>query len=348
MVSKARSEHHRPPMPVNPWSLWAEKARKSQGMASSQSVGVLLRAVEWPRSAEASLARGSVPRWSSRGAPGVLLHPQRSVAQGLGGVHGHDLETGRGVMERFHASTARAQEVGLSCGGNIEVLVAPLDRVLFAVEDALLAADREYVRVSLAEGPEELVGAMFLVAFSPDAEDAVERAGGVCELVDLPGISACCAVATPELLGRLEGADGVRDARELLAQVAAAVVERPRTEATGHVGQGGLDWFFARGYAQPQLVCIGGTHVSIHLAQMAKALGYRDGGGGPARGVRHDRALPVRRRAAARVAPAGLYACGAHAPDRCVRADPRPQDRRCRPWRRRSGRGRSTSGRWAV
>ena len=197
------------------------------------------------------------------------------MAQGLGGVHGHDLETGRGVMERFHASTARAQEVGLSCGGNIEVLVAPLDRVLFAVEDALLAADREYVRVSLAEGPEELVGAMFLVAFSPDAEDAVERAGGVCELVDLPGISACCAVATPELLGRLEGADGVRDARELLAQVAAAVVERPRTEATGHVGQGGLDWFFARGYAQPQLVCIGGTHVSIHLAQMAKALGYR-------------------------------------------------------------------------
>ena len=88
-------------------------------------------------------------------------------------------------MERFHASTARAQEVGLSCGGNIEVLVSPLGRALFAVEDALLAVDREYVRVSLAEGPEELVGAMFLVAFSPDAEDAVERAGGVCELVDL-------------------------------------------------------------------------------------------------------------------------------------------------------------------
>ena len=54
-------------------------------------------------------------------------------------------------LEKFHASTARAQEVGLSCGGNVEVLVGALDRTLFEVECGELDADRAYVRVCLME-----------------------------------------------------------------------------------------------------------------------------------------------------------------------------------------------------
>ena len=54
-------------------------------------------------------------------------------------------------LEKFHASTRRAQEVGLSCGGNIEVFVSVLDGALFACEDALIAADADYVRVTAVE-----------------------------------------------------------------------------------------------------------------------------------------------------------------------------------------------------
>ena len=34
-------------------------------------------------------------------------------------------------------------------------------------------------------------------------------------------------------------------------------------------------FFFARANPQPQLVCVGSVHISIHLTRMAKMLGYR-------------------------------------------------------------------------
>lgn len=180
---------------------------------------------------------------------------------------------GAGSLEEFHASTQRAQEVGLSCGGNIDVLVAPLDEALFAVEDALLEADREYVRASVsASNGAVAVGASFLVAFAPDAETAAERAAQAgaapCRLVDLPGESACCAVVPPmSALCRLDD--------ETVRAVAAHALAMPRTSACTHAEAGGAAWFLARSCAQPQLVCIGGTHVSIHLCRMAQMLGYR-------------------------------------------------------------------------
>ena len=181
------------------------------------------------------------------------------------------MESGTGTLEKFHATSERAQEVGLSCGGNVEVLVASLDPALFAVENALVEADREYVRLSVCDGPDALVGRSFLVAFAPDAENAMERAANPegLELLDVPGMSACCAVVPCGLTREL----GV--SQPVLVDLAQRVLELPRTQATGHVLEGAVDWFFARAYAQPQLVCIGGTHISIHLAQMAKALGYR-------------------------------------------------------------------------
>ena len=230
------------------------------------------------------------------------------------------LEDGAGVVEKFHASTQRAQEVGLSCGGNVDVLVTPLDRALFEVESALVAADREYLRVTLAstgtggidareadsgyaEGVEgepmvaavdidhadaiagaslrtlgsvdaRAIGASFLVAFSPDAEAALEAAGERCDvarlsLADVPGDTACCVVADRiTLAARGLGGDELLD-------VACEALGRPRTQGTGQIERAGHEWFYARCAAMPQLVCIGGTHVSIHLAQMAKMLGYR-------------------------------------------------------------------------
>ena len=211
------------------------------------------------------------------------------------------LEDSAGTVEMFHASTQRAQEVGLSCGGNVDVLVAPLDRALFEVENALVEADREYLRVTLAAVKEpsaggegtspadvasgaslqvagaadaRAVGTSFLVAFSLDAEAALEAAGARYDvahlsLADVPGDSACCVIADRAALA----ARGL-SAAELL-RAAADALARPRTAGTGQVECAGHTWFYARCAAMPQLVCIGGTHVSIHLAQMAKMLGYR-------------------------------------------------------------------------
>lgn len=204
-------------------------------------------------------------------------------------------------LEKFHASTRRAQEVGLSCGGNIEVFVSPLDEALFACEDALVAADADYVRVTAVEeavaaaepgldaepSPQAardadpspasadsfesgapFVGLSFLIVDSTAAEAALARldsaqAAGLAR-ADVPG-SADMVLITPADAGNVA----------VLAPVAAAVAARPLTASTGHVVEGGLDWFFARMLSKPQLVCIGGVHIAVRLCEIAHVLGYR-------------------------------------------------------------------------
>ena len=211
-------------------------------------------------------------------------------------------------LEKFHASTRRAQEVGLSCGGNIEVFVSPLDEALFACEDALIAADADYVRVTAVEEaaaaaePEAadvspapdaepspqaardadpspasadsfrsgapFVGLSFLLVGRASAEAALARldsaqTAGLAR-ADVPG-SADMVLIAPADAGNIA----------VLAPVAAAVAARPLTASTGHVVEGGLDWFFARMLSKPQLVCIGGVHIAVRLCEIAHVLGYR-------------------------------------------------------------------------
>lgn len=188
-------------------------------------------------------------------------------------------------LEKFHASTARAQEVGLSCGGNVEVLVGALDRTLFEVECGELDADRAYVRVCLMEAAGAAAdGRGTDVADGRDASARARQAApGTCLLL----VSA----ASPAAMGRaglrphpVPGQDGwrllaPREAEEALssgtlAEVAAQVLAVPATEVAGHVRHAAGDFFFCRTNPLPKLVCVGGVHVSIHLTRMAKMLGY--------------------------------------------------------------------------
>ncbi|MEE8716506.1 MAG: XdhC family protein [Coriobacteriales bacterium] len=236
------------------------------------------------------------------------------------------IEQSGGRMERFIASTARAHEVGLSCGGSIEVLVSPLDAGLFRAEERLIARDSEYVRVSVVEsgqapaddfgdaatsaapegsaagggaasaeepkraGAFELeadaghrassseVGVAFLIAYADDAEaalglstaadidaDGTPAAAPGTHLVDVPGDEPVCAIVP----------DGCAWPDGLVSAVAREVAEMPLTQDTGHVHRDGIDWFFSRCHAKPQLICIGGVHIAIHLAAIAHTLGYR-------------------------------------------------------------------------
>ena len=67
----------------------------------------------------------------------------------------------------------------------------------------------------------------------------------------------------------------------------------PASEDAGHVIEGGIDWHLARVRPAPQLVCIGGVHIAMRLAEIARVMGFRTGLAGPLRpGLRHRRALP--------------------------------------------------------
>ncbi|RNL48459.1 XdhC family protein [Paraeggerthella hongkongensis] len=170
-----------------------------------------------------------------------------------------------GCLERFHASTVRAQEVGLSCGGNIEVLVSRLDRALFEAECVELDAERPYVRVSFAElANESVVGAYFLLV-SPDAPAAQGRVGlRAFTALGCEGWRLIVPRDVEEQLGR-----------DALAEAARSVCSCEPTQDAGLVRIGAGAAFFARMNPQPQLVCVGSVHIAIHLTRMAKMLGYR-------------------------------------------------------------------------
>lgn len=165
-------------------------------------------------------------------------------------------------LEKFHASTRRAQEVGLSCGGKIEVFVTTLDPALFAAEDALIAADAPYARVTAIEGDAGAVGLSFVVADRAALEDVPVE--GLLP-IDVPEAGAV-------VLASSEAPDSARAA---MASVAVALADEPAHVQTGHILDGGIDWFFSRVAPKPQLICIGGVHIAIRLCELAHVLGYR-------------------------------------------------------------------------
>lgn len=205
--------------------------------------------------------------------------------------------TGRlSSLEKFHASTRRAQEVGLSCGGNIEVFVNVLDGALFAFEDALLAADGEYLRLTAVEASEpvfedirtehpslllgadalegetSLIGTTLIVADAATAEAALEALAPDCRerlaVIEAAFDGSVRAIVPVEAVQNAE-------AGERIARAATAAWDRPLTESAGHVIEGPTDWFFARVSSKPQLICIGGVHIAMRLCEIAHVLGFR-------------------------------------------------------------------------
>ena len=154
------------------------------------------------------------------------------------------LKTGRPQLLHFGVADDTAWEVGLACGGIIEIFVEPLDSVWYETVRAALLSDKPAATAVVLQGSDDLVGKSLTVL-----------EGG--ELSGTMSLEMVAATASAAQDGLARG----EPARLTLAG--------PDSEARS------LDVFVDVQLPAPKLVIVGGVHIAIALAGLAKTLGYR-------------------------------------------------------------------------
>ncbi len=168
----------------------------------------------------------------------------------------HALATGRSRVVRYGISDEQAWDVGLACGGTIDVLVEPLVR-----PEAEAAA-----RAAAGTGsPADRRARAVITPLPPDSPGpgiGPHRPGTGTEPAPV-----LVAWADGHLDGTLGGPAG--DAE--LAARAAGLLERGTSQT---VELGDRSYFIEAYPARPRLVIVGGVQVAIPLVAIARTLGY--------------------------------------------------------------------------
>lgn len=168
-----------------------------------------------------------------------------------GCVEGAVIEVGQSVLSgesarllHFGVPDETAWGVGLACGGEIDVFVEPLADQHFDLIRAAIASEEPVATATVIEGPETLVGRK-LSASGAQADQVV---GSIDDGLD----------------------EDVLDAVRPLLQQGQSRRVRLQTESGGEV-----DVFVDVVPPPPALVIVGGVHIAVALAELARTLGYR-------------------------------------------------------------------------
>jgi xanthine dehydrogenase accessory factor len=209
---------------------------------------------KWIDSGEQIALATVIQTWGSspRGVGAKMaLTPDGKITGSVSGgcVEGAVFETGVEVLKsgkpellHFGVADETAWEVGLACGGQIDVFVEPLDRALFDAWRAELLAERAHAMATVIRGPGRLLGRQVLVAEDKPSKDA--QGTGFDQVILEKAHSAMTEGRSQRFEIPLEGEDTV----EVFVEV---------------------------GSAPPTLVMVGGVHIAVALTSIAKALGYR-------------------------------------------------------------------------
>jgi xanthine dehydrogenase accessory factor len=202
--------------------------------------------------------RGSAPRFE--GARLAVTRTGRMAGSVSGGCVESDvyerarrvLDDGRAVVVTYGAADEFGLEVGLACGGSIDVLIEPcvFGDAHMALQRAL--ETRTPVVHGVAVGPDALRGRA--VTFVSD--------GSPIKVVAEVPIANTTGSIAPELDGEIAGIAG-----RMLGARAWAWPELP--------WHGETAWVFLEGFMPPpRLFVIGATHTAIPLCRIAKEAGF--------------------------------------------------------------------------
>jgi len=148
------------------------------------------------------------------------------------------LRTRQPRLLHFGVADETAWEVGLACGGSIEVFVQPLDPDIFQSVHSVLKEERSGISATVIKGPEEILGRELLL------QDDGRQTGTISAEWD-------------EQVLKL--------AHETLSTGSAHRVSLNED----------VEIFLEPILPSPALIIVGGVHIAIALASLAKTLGYR-------------------------------------------------------------------------
>ncbi len=149
------------------------------------------------------------------------------------------LQTGRGKLLHYGIADELAWEVGLACGGSIDVFVQPLDPAHVSAVSELVRAEVVYAVATLVNGPADDLGAALVL----DESGAVVHGALPATLAEA-GLKAAQAALASGTSQRISLGEAV----EMFVEVA---------------------------WPAPTLVVVGGVHLAITLTQLARGIGYR-------------------------------------------------------------------------
>src|SRR5688572_5633046 len=138
----------------------------------------------------------------------------------------------------FGVADETAWEVGLACGGSIDIFVKPLDREFFKALRSVLVEEHPAVVVTVVRAPDDLLGRELLI----------KENGNV--------ISS---------LNKNLDEQAVRLAKETLLQ---------GSSRRANLNED-IEVFIEVILPPPTLIAVGGVHITIALVSLAKTLGYR-------------------------------------------------------------------------
>ena len=152
------------------------------------------------------------------------------------------LKTGQPQLLHFGVADETAWSVGLACGGRLEVFVQPLEPKLYTAIHQALEADQLAATVTIIRGPAELLGREMMIR-----ED-----------------------------GTYDSTLDDRLAEPALAAARAAMIEgQPERVTLSDLAPEPIEIFIDVMLPSPTLIIVGGVHIAIALAAIAKTLGYR-------------------------------------------------------------------------
>ena len=146
------------------------------------------------------------------------------------------LKTGQARLLHFGVADETAWEVGLACGGSIEVFVQPLDEDFFPFLRAAWIEENNSIHAIVIGGSTETLGREFLIQ---ENEMIHGDESSLNEIIDLAN-------------------ESIRQRKSLRASL------EDRTEI-----------FLELIAPPPTLISIGGVHITVALMSLAKTLGYR-------------------------------------------------------------------------